>query len=278
MTDDQVADIELPGDQPDQDIFSSEPQVPMELVHAPVVEPHGFAGGHMPLPESVWVNGKELTIESRVRDLQDACNYLGLNASGAKKKLYDRLAKYVEVQYQKDIGVISKNIEQQMLGPQPKTQGKASEMPSNPLEVEQHEVTHLPFASWCDVCVRTKSRDDPTVHNADLERELTGIPHIQLDWMFLGRQCPSLVMIDSDTRYGAVCPTRSKGVWRSVAEFVVKFSLELNCTNEVCFVMDSEPATVGPLDMIVAVRQEMGFKASKQATRQTIPQGKDSKS
>ena len=171
LTDDQVADIELPGDKPDQDIFSSEPQVPMELVHAPLVEPHGFAGGHIPLPESVWVNGKELTIESRVRDLQDACNYLGLNASGAKKKLYDRLAKYVEVQYQKDIGVISKNIEQQMLGPQPKTQGKASEMPSNPLEVEQREVTHLSFASWCDVCVRSKSRHDPTVHNADLERE-----------------------------------------------------------------------------------------------------------
>ena len=77
----------------------------MELVHAPVVEPQGFAGGHVPLPESVWVNGKELTVDSRVRDLQDACNYLGLNASGAKKKLYDRLAKYVEVQYQKDIGV-----------------------------------------------------------------------------------------------------------------------------------------------------------------------------
>ena len=28
--------------------------------------------------------------------------------------------------------------------------------------------------------------------------------------------------------------------------------------------MDSEPATLGLLDVIVAVRQEMGFKASKQ--------------
>ena len=183
LTDDEVADIELPGDQQDQIVFPSEPQVPMGLVHAPVVEPQGFAGVHIPVPESVWVNGKELTVESRVRDLQDARNYLGLNASGAKKKLYDRLAKYVEVHYQKDI-VISKNTEQEMRGPQPKTQGRASEMPSNPLEVEQHEVTHLPFASWCDVCVRTKSREDPTVHNADMEREPTGIPHIQLDWMF----------------------------------------------------------------------------------------------
>ena len=48
------------------------------------------------------------------------------------------------------------------------------------------------------------------------------------------------------------------------AEFVVKFSLELNYMDEVCFVMDSKPATLGLLDMIVSVRQEMGFKASKQ--------------
>ena len=64
----------------------------------------------------------------------------------------------------------------------------------------------------------------------------------RMDWMHLGRSCPALITIDATTRYGAILPTRTKGAWRAVAEFCVKFSLELNYLDNVVFVMDLEPA------------------------------------
>lgn len=264
LSDEQIADIELPGDPVQQDVFEVEKSVPIELAGAPVIIPQGSAGGHQSPPESLWTQGKEVSLSSTVRELQEACIYVGVNASGSKRKLYDRLCGYFSTLYQKDLDVIKNNLQQEMLGPRPSVQTPADEKPEDRLEIERHEATHLPFASWCEVCVKTKSRDDKTLQNADVDTEHSGIPKIQLDWMYLGQKCPALVMIDADSRYGAICPARSKGAWRSIAEFVVRFSLELNHLDDVCFIMDSEPATLGLLDIIVMARQEMGYKATKQ--------------
>ena len=43
----------------------------------------------------------------------------------------------------------------------------------------------------------------------------------------------------------------------------MKFSLGLSHVSEVVYVMDSEPATLGLLDMVVMIRQEMGYPTSK---------------
>ena len=74
-----------------------------------------------------------------------------------------------------------------------------------------------------------------------------------------------MILLDTTSRYGAVFLARTQGVWRALAEFCVKFSLGLNYLGEAVYVMDSEPATLGLLDMIVMVRQAMGYKTSKKA-------------
>ena len=186
-----------------------------------------------------------------------------MNASGSKSRLYDRLCAYLFQQYQKDVDRAKNSLQKQMLGPQPQLQEKAVDKPTDERELERHATTHLPFAAWCDVCVKTKSREDRTLQSADLETEQLADPHIQMDWMYLGRSCPALVLVDAATRFGAILPTRTKGAWRAVAEFCVKFSLELNYLDNVVFVMDSEPATLGLLDMIIMIRQEMGYKSTK---------------
>ena len=58
------------------DIFPKESSVPEELRDAPMVEFQGQAGGHEEQPESVWVNGKELSRQSKVKDLQDGWIFL----------------------------------------------------------------------------------------------------------------------------------------------------------------------------------------------------------
>ena len=209
------------------------------------------------------MNGRELTKDSRVKDLQDGCNFLGINASGSKSKLYDRLCSYVTKQFQKDVDRSRTNLQKLELGPEPVLQKKGMEKPTDPRAIERHEATHLPFAPWCNACLKTKSKEDHTLSNTDGAVESSGIPHIQMDWMYLGRNCPSLVLLDTMTRFGAIFPARTKGAWRALAEFCVKFSLGLNHLGEVVYVMDSEPATLGLLDMIVMIRQDMGYKTSK---------------
>ena len=116
-------------------IFPSEPVVPAELHDAPMIE-RGTAGGHEEQPESVWVNGKELSRESKVRDLQDGCNYLGINASGSKAKLYDRLCAYFSKQYQKDIDRAATHLQKLERGPEVRAQENKAERPSDPKEIE----------------------------------------------------------------------------------------------------------------------------------------------
>ena len=245
------------------DLFGKEPSVPEELHDLDMLEPGGFAGGHEEQPESVWVNGRELTKESKVKDLQEACNFYGINASGSKSKLYDRLCSYVTKQFQKDVDRAKNNLQKLEMGPQANIPTKGTERPTDPKVIDRHEATHLPFAPSCEACLKTKSKEDKTLTNTDASVDDTGTPHIQLDWMYLGRNCPSLVMLDTTTRYGAIFPARTKGAWKALAEFCVKFSLGLNHVGDVVFVMDSEPATLGLLDMIVMIRQEMGYRASK---------------
>lgn len=78
-----------------------------------------------------------------------------------------------------------------------------------------------------------------------------------------GQNTPALAMIDSWTRYGRVFPARTKGAYRHVAEAAVRFSLELNYLDEVTFVMDAEPATVALLELVLEIRQKMGYKANE---------------
>ena len=59
---------------------------------------------------------------------------------------------------------------------------KALKQPSEPTLTErlEHELTHLPFRPWCDVCVRSKSRQSKS-------RKLSmKQPVLQMDFSFLG--------------------------------------------------------------------------------------------
>ena len=49
-------------------------------------------------------------------------------------------------------------------------------------EVEEHNLTHLPFRNWCSHCVRGTGRSaDYRVHQRD-----DGLPELHMDYCFLG--------------------------------------------------------------------------------------------
>ena len=77
-------------------------------------------------------------------------------------------------------------------------------------EPREHELTRLPFRSWCPTCVRAKSEQN---HSRTLK---TKQPVIQLDYAFLGddSENPQLALvtaIDLPSGLGLSCVVPSKG-------------------------------------------------------------------
>ena len=51
-------------------------------------------------------------------------------------------------------------------------------------ELEEHNVTHLPHRSWCEVCVSSRARDKP--HYRGQGQDDKCIPEVVFDYGFLG--------------------------------------------------------------------------------------------
>ena len=220
------------------------------------------AGGHGTKSESVVVDGKEVSENSSIRELKRSCEFYGLSKSGTKQILYERICNYLSRRVEDDSSELAAKMRQQMVTPEVRQRLDVRQPTDR--EIRDHAATHLPFQDWCSVCVRTKSREDYMGRIPKQEKEDTGKPHIQMDFMYMGQHCVSLVMMDSWARMGKVVPVSSKSASKRLAEEAVRFSLFLNyLEEEVVFVMDQEPATVSLLNLVVATRQRLGRKCSQ---------------
>ena len=52
-------------------------------------------------------------------------------------------------------------------------------------EVKEHEMTHIPFRSWCKHCVRGQGVEEACRRS---DREGGGVPEVHLDFMFMGEE------------------------------------------------------------------------------------------
>ena len=75
----------------------------------------------------------------------------------------------------------------------------------------QHELVHLPFAAWCEICVRTKSHDDPhCASEPSVGRPVEECEVIQLDYTFVG-PITILAVYNCQQAAGSGTPVESKG-------------------------------------------------------------------
>ena len=73
---------------------------------------------------------------------------------------------------------------------QPATPGIVLVVPSGS-DVEQHELAHLPFRSWCRHCVRAKSKESP--HQ---EPSPGGVSKFATDYIFMGEDRTPITIPD----------------------------------------------------------------------------------
>ena len=103
-----------------------------------------------------------------------------------------------------------------------------------PEEVAMHNLTHLPYASWCPVCVACKGKEFPHPRE-NPEKERSSRPTLCMDFCFTGTshdEAPaavSLVCIDSWSRNCVCIPTATKGkdLIEHLAEGVTYMSTQL---------------------------------------------------
>ena len=202
-----------------------------------------------------------LNANSRVADLKTRLKQLGAPVWGDKARLWARLQGY------EARGKASRDLEAQLqlreeelnrdpaLGRQP----VELPVPSPPSEVERllHELTHLPYAPWCEACVRGRGRDLPhfglQVGDSGALDHARLRPTICFDWFDIAGSTEAgeraegvtqaLLVIDSETGYVAAIPTPSKGAegYPHLTKMIVTF-LKLMRHEKVVLKSDQEPA------------------------------------
>ena len=112
----------------------------------------------------------------------------------------------------------------------------------SPEEVAAHELTHLPYRSWCSHCVRGRGRADDH-RPSDGIRE---VPLISTDYLFLGDEAESkltiLTVYDSASGMTFANPVPSKGVMHAYPERALAGNLTLLGYRELRLRSDQEPA------------------------------------
>ena len=257
--------------------FREEPGVPEELDPNFQLQPEELDQPDQPMvgyeenlewnfeeKDFLIVNENEVRLESPVRLLRAAAEFLGISKAGSKAQLWRRLNNEVQKQEHLRMFELANQLyreEQQHKGLVP------VRAPREPSETERalHEVTHVPFRDWCEFCISCKSRSDPQRHVREEPEGRRAVPAIQLDYAYGKSEVKNplitvLVGVDCWTKMLFAMPLKSKGSnLKLQAEQLVKFSISLNYYDMVEFVADSEPTTKALLESVKLLRQQMGM-------------------
>ena len=157
-------------------------------------------------------------------------------------------------------------------------------IPRLPTKAERqvHELTHWPFADWCESCVAARARSDPHRLQGSMRAEgKSEYPVVSMDFCYTrGLEEPeeidkedlrlyggdvkgglALVVTDDWTRGVMALPTPGKGRRHAkfLAEQVVRYIGA--CSFSTCIIKaDGEPSTRLLVDIIQKCRQKLGFK------------------
>ena len=121
--------------------------------------------------------------------------------------------------------------------------------PYNPTheEKEAHNATHLPYRSWCPVCVQARGREDD--HKRDKEKAKDGKVTINIDYKSFGQdidddKLTSIIMRDSRTGCTASHICESKGISDSWVVQKLVDDIDAWGYTDIIMKSDGEPALV----------------------------------
>ena len=201
-------------------------------------------------PFSVVVDGVALNSSFPLATIRDACTSLGLGRSGGKMKCLERLKKHLESQQ-----LAAQHSAEIQLRKDDQRVAQAPPVPTEPSDEERnrHNLTHQPYASWCEVCVANRGRQDG--HRAHPEPS-SGASVVSFDFGYLSRleteddpKLTALFVRDQHTKLVHAVPTPAKGgrYLKYLTTELCRFIVYTQHTS-VTLRTDDEPSTLALLE------------------------------
>ena len=215
-------------------------------------------------PFSVLVDGVALDSSFPLATVRGACSSLGLGRSGGKLKCLERLKKHLESQQ-----LVAQHSAEIQLRKDDERVAQSPPIPSEPSDEDRkrHMLTHQPYASWCEICVSNRGRQDG--HRPHPEPS-SGASVISFDFGFLSRleteDDPKLIALyvcDQHTKLVHVVPTPSKGGrhLRYLTTELCRFVVYTQHT-AVTLRTDNEPSTLALLECARKALTPLGISCS----------------
>eukprot|EP00435_Cladocopium_sp_Y103_P043172 s881_g12.t1 len=153
------------------------------------------------------------------------------------------------------------------------------QQPPSEKEQQAHNLSHLPFASWCPSCVAYRARSDK--HERSGASNRSSIPCISFDFCYTkcipdkqdGKEVDTitaLLMVDSLSGYLHAVPLRSKNQWSLMVNELLGFAGLLGHA-ELTYRCDNEPTLLQLQRMVINARLSMELVTHKGPTGQIEP-------
>ena len=143
---------------PEQQLEDEQPSVdvPMSSVsHDPLPpqQPEAAPAG----PDEITIEGVVLTTESSLSALRAGCDALGVSSFGNRKQLFRRMMKHLQ-----ERGLLASHSLKHQLLDEAERPVREPTIPVEPSDMErrEHNLVHIPFKPWCELCIAHKSRQD----------------------------------------------------------------------------------------------------------------------
>ena len=236
--------------------------------------------------EEIEIEGEKFTKATPLRKLREALRICGLPKGRSKDEAWKRLVAH----HQNFADNLALELARREFERKKHEEGgedvRGQLVPYPPTKAERqlHELSHWPFASWCEHCVAARGKADPHRRSAEdgFRQQTKGsFPVVSMDYCYTrgltepeeadkedlrlysgdtrGGAC--LVVTDDWTRGVLAIPTPGKGRVQAkyLAEQVIRYIS--SCGFSTCTIKaDGEPSTRLLLDIIQKCRLKMGFK------------------
>ena len=119
-----------------------------------------------------------------------------------------------------------------------------------PQERAEHDLTHLPFRSWCRHCIRGRGREE----DCRRSERAPDLPEIHIDFMFMGEEggkgtIAMLVARERGSRAVMCCVAPRKSSGEFLARRIMAFMREVGCELEAMTMKsDNEPALLAVIE------------------------------
>ena len=108
-------------------------------------------------------------------------------------------------------------------------------------EVARHDVTHVPYRSWCPICVAASAREDRHPRQTKIDTE-EGLPVIHADYDLLEDDLTLLIVKDKQSGAALAYDCETKGPGDTWIVKQLTKDLAVWGRTDICLMSDGEPA------------------------------------